>query len=41
MHCDDSNDSSVDWDEFCDDSVLNIYRSDIPVRSTVMTALYR
>ena len=44
VHCDDFNDSDVDWDEFWNDSVLNIYRSDIctlPFGATVMTALYR
>ena len=44
MHCNDFNDSGIDWDEIWNDSVLNVYRSDssmLSFGSTVMTALHR
>jgi hypothetical protein len=37
----DFNDSGVDWEEFWNDSVLNVYRYNLSFKSTVMTALYR
>ncbi|KAF8812579.1 Sec63-domain-containing protein [Phlegmacium glaucopus] len=43
VHCNDLNDSGIDWDEFWSDSVLNVYRFDLSslsFGSAVMTALY-
>ena len=41
---DEFNDSGVDWDESWNDSVLNVYRSDLSILSfgsTVITALFK
>ena len=43
-YCDEINDSDVDWDESWNDSVLNVYRSDLSTLSfgsTVITALFK